>query len=181
MEPKQKQPQEQQPKDKQRQPQEKPQPIQRDETGYAGAEADQDQPRRQRARSPARGRRRRRPERPGPVNRTERLSEAAVTALVPEAENTGRRRGTALATAPAAPDSAARMIHSKESQMARKDQQKQPAERQPDDDMEKGTGPGRDPEIENPGADEGRKSDRGDQEKEMPSQGDQDEMDEPEK
>ena len=57
--------------------------------------------------------------------------------------------------------------------MARKDKQQQPAQRQPDDDMEKGTGPGRDPQIENPGAD--------DEQKEKPSQGDQDEMDEPEK
>jgi hypothetical protein len=69
----------------------------------------------------------------------------------------------------------------KEHHMARKNKQQQPAQRQPDDDMEKGTGPGRDPGIENPGADEGGKSNRDDAEKEMPSQGDADELDEPEK
>ena len=64
--------------------------------------------------------------------------------------------------------------------MARKDQQ-QPAQREQDDDMEKGPGPGRDPDVENPGEEPGKKSNRGDQQKEMPSQGDQDEVDESEK
>jgi hypothetical protein len=62
--------------------------------------------------------------------------------------------------------------------MARKDKQQQPAQREQDD-MEKGPGPARDPDVENPGDEPGKKSNRGDQQKEMPSQGDPDEMDEP--
>jgi hypothetical protein len=73
------------------------------------------------------------------------------------------------------------MIHKEQSPMARKNKQQQPAQRQPDDDVEKGIGPDRDPDIENPAEDPDKKSNRGDGQQEIPSGDDQDERDEPEK
>jgi hypothetical protein len=64
------------------------------------------------------------------------------------------------------------MIH-KEHPMASKDKQQKPQQGEHDDDVKKGPGTGRDPQIENPG--------RGDEQQEVPSEGDQDEQDEPEK
>lgn len=67
--------------------------------------------------------------------------------------------------------------------MASKDKQQRPQQGEHDDDMEKGPGTGRDPEIENPGSKdwEKKKSNRGDEQQEVPSEGDQDEQDEPQK